>query len=337
MLPVPVVRTMVGESWKERSDQTGLTLPVAEYSHTLGCSITGGAVYRGQNFPRMQGIYFYGDYCTGRIWGLKKECDVFSDTVLLDSTLRMSSFGEDEAGELYVTDLFNGVIYNIGDNVSDPVSLIPVPSCHDFGDVIIGYLSELQTFAIHNTGTETLNIDTLTLMGTDAQDFTHQNDQCSNSVLMSSDSCMIDVVFSPLSAGQKSANVNIPFHTAEIFSIDISLQGTGQPDTDGDGIADNVDNCREIENTDQRDSNYPEDDNTALEGMQHYGDICDPDYDNDGLVKLSDFSVWRMWFRNTVPPAPEYVDHIPDGLIKLSDFSIWRKYFRGPPGPGVGD
>ena len=49
-------------------DKKGLTLPVVEYEHSQGCSVTGGVVYRGQNYPGMRGIYFYGDYCSGRIW-----------------------------------------------------------------------------------------------------------------------------------------------------------------------------------------------------------------------------------------------------------------------------
>jgi glucose/arabinose dehydrogenase len=55
-------------------DRTGLTLPVAEYGHSLmgDCSITGGFVYRGGEFPVLQGVYLYGDYCSGRIWGLRR-------------------------------------------------------------------------------------------------------------------------------------------------------------------------------------------------------------------------------------------------------------------------
>ena len=50
-------------------DRAGLTEPVAEYEHANGCSVTGGYVYRGEEQPAMQGIYFYGDYCSGRVWG----------------------------------------------------------------------------------------------------------------------------------------------------------------------------------------------------------------------------------------------------------------------------
>ena len=53
-------------------DPAGLTLPVAEYDHSQGCSVTGGVIYRGDQFDRLVGTYLYGDYCSGRIWGLRK-------------------------------------------------------------------------------------------------------------------------------------------------------------------------------------------------------------------------------------------------------------------------
>ena len=54
-------------------DSSGLILPVAEYDHGQGCSITGGYVYRGSRYPQMTGMYFFGDFCTGNIWGLRGE------------------------------------------------------------------------------------------------------------------------------------------------------------------------------------------------------------------------------------------------------------------------
>ena len=87
--------------------------PVAEYSHSLGCSISGGFVYRGQGFPDLLGRYFYGDYCSGRIWSIYQASSApvsFSTPELeLDSPLRISAFGEDENGELYIAD-YNGTI-----------------------------------------------------------------------------------------------------------------------------------------------------------------------------------------------------------------------------------
>ncbi len=94
-------------------NQTNLTLPVVEYEHSLGCSVTGGMVYRGRSYQSMQGIYFYGDFCSGRIWGLRRRGKVWQNTLLLDTAYGISSFGEDQVGNLYVTDLYKGDIYLI--------------------------------------------------------------------------------------------------------------------------------------------------------------------------------------------------------------------------------
>jgi glucose/arabinose dehydrogenase len=93
--------------------QTGLVLPVAEYDHGQGCSITGGFVYRGQVFPRIQGVYIYADFCSGRFWGLQRNGSVWQNTLLLMEPHSISSFGEDEAGNLYAADIFAGIVYEI--------------------------------------------------------------------------------------------------------------------------------------------------------------------------------------------------------------------------------
>jgi glucose/arabinose dehydrogenase len=88
-------------------DEDGLTPPVTEYSHDGGnCSVTGGYVYRGEDHPELVGGYFFGDYCSGRMWAIDAtENEVRESTVVLESGRSISSFGEDEAGELYLTDL----------------------------------------------------------------------------------------------------------------------------------------------------------------------------------------------------------------------------------------
>ncbi len=91
----------------------GLTLPVFEYPHTGGnCSVTGGYVYRGA-ITALQGMYIYGDFCSGRIWGLRRSGGVFVNQLLADTTVSISTFGEDENGELYVADFTAGNIYRI--------------------------------------------------------------------------------------------------------------------------------------------------------------------------------------------------------------------------------
>jgi glucose/arabinose dehydrogenase len=106
-------------------DPTALTLPVTEYDHGFGCSITGGYVYRGSTYPRMQGVYFYGDFCSGRIWGLRQVAGAWQATELLDTNLGISTFGEDEQGNLYVANYNNGTILSVTDNQPAPT---PTPT-----------------------------------------------------------------------------------------------------------------------------------------------------------------------------------------------------------------
>ncbi|MDT7690354.1 MAG: hypothetical protein QOE46_3113 [Acidobacteriota bacterium] len=114
-------------------DRTGLTLPVVEYDHSLGCSITGGYVYRGGAFPRMQGLYLYGDFCSGRIWGLRNVGGTWQTTQLIDTTIQISAFGEDEAGNLYAASYATGEIYPLVDNgPATPPTPTPTPATIHF-------------------------------------------------------------------------------------------------------------------------------------------------------------------------------------------------------------
>jgi glucose/arabinose dehydrogenase len=93
---------------------SGLVLPVAEYDHGQGCSISGGYAYRGTRYPELNGVYFFGDYCSGNLWGLRQEPSGQWQTALLqNSGLSISSFGQDAAGELYVIDYAGGTIYRL--------------------------------------------------------------------------------------------------------------------------------------------------------------------------------------------------------------------------------
>lgn len=87
-------------------NSAALTLPVLEYDHGTGCSITGGYVYRGAHLPALRGTYFFGDFCTGRVWGARRQGSGFE----VREVSRPSSasfdglvtFGEDRNGELYL-------------------------------------------------------------------------------------------------------------------------------------------------------------------------------------------------------------------------------------------
>jgi glucose/arabinose dehydrogenase len=90
-------------------ERPGLTLPIAQYEHDRGrCSITGGYVYRGSAIPQLVGTYLFGDYCSGEIFALRQGVQ----SVLLETSLQVASFGEDAAGELYVVD-HGGAVYRI--------------------------------------------------------------------------------------------------------------------------------------------------------------------------------------------------------------------------------
>ena len=92
----------------------GLVLPVLEYGHGEGCSITGGYRYRGSQIPGLGGAYLFGDFCSGKIWiGIEAPGESWARYTLLHTGLSISSFGEDSQGELYVAHV-GGDIYRLG-------------------------------------------------------------------------------------------------------------------------------------------------------------------------------------------------------------------------------
>ena len=93
-------------------DMTGLTLPVLEYSHNDGCSVTGGHVYRGTAIPDLAGTYFYSDYCGGWVRSFRYVGGTVTEAHSWDALAPgggVPSFGEDGAGELYVLSASGGV------------------------------------------------------------------------------------------------------------------------------------------------------------------------------------------------------------------------------------
>lgn len=92
---------------------SGKVLPVIEYTHASGCSVTGGYVYRGAAEPELVGAYLFGDYCSGKLWSIPADATYPAPTIQhLDSTLNISSFGEDEAGNVYIV-FHSGYVYRI--------------------------------------------------------------------------------------------------------------------------------------------------------------------------------------------------------------------------------
>jgi uncharacterized repeat protein (TIGR03806 family) len=103
------------------SAATGFTEPVHDYPRTEGTSVTGGYVYRGAALPALAGRYVFSDYGSGRIWRLNDNgAGSYTAAQLLDTSLSISSFGEDNAGELYVVDIAGGDLYRITDGGGAP-------------------------------------------------------------------------------------------------------------------------------------------------------------------------------------------------------------------------
>jgi glucose/arabinose dehydrogenase len=92
-----------------------LTGPVAEYSHSNNrCSVTGGYVYRGTGLPEWQGVYLFADYCTGEVFGMIRTAeDSWTTQVLFSTGVKVTTFGQDEAGELYLVDYGDGILLKL--------------------------------------------------------------------------------------------------------------------------------------------------------------------------------------------------------------------------------
>ena len=145
----------------------GYTDPVLEYAHESSrCSVTGGFRYRGDAEPRLRGVYLFADFCTGEIFGSIPRCDgAWQSQLLLTAPFNITSFGEDAAGEIYVSE-FEGAGNNPGpatskvhrlilaDGSGGP-DLLPSPAPLDFGEVEVGdTVTLLLTLENDNLGPE---------------------------------------------------------------------------------------------------------------------------------------------------------------------------------------
>lgn len=104
------------EDWEGPCDPAGLRLPILTYpTYDFGnCVVIGGYVYRGTVSPLLQGAYYFGDFCSGRVWaGWQAASGEWQMEEMFQIPGLIGSFGEDEAGELYICDINNGLIYHI--------------------------------------------------------------------------------------------------------------------------------------------------------------------------------------------------------------------------------
>jgi glucose/arabinose dehydrogenase len=96
-----------------KCDNPDYVEPIIEYSHDKGCSITGGYVYRGKAIPDLRGTYIYSDFCSGIVWGARKNAQgQYESFQLFDTGLNIASFAEGNDGEIYLVHI-RGEIYRI--------------------------------------------------------------------------------------------------------------------------------------------------------------------------------------------------------------------------------
>ena len=123
-LSADFISTPVNFGWSKREgthpykdaggdEMPGLTDPIFDYGSDTGCSVTGGFIYRGDKLPEFQGVYIFGDYCSGNIMGLiRKDGNTWESKMLFNTPYNISSFGEDQNGDIYLLDL-NGGVYRL--------------------------------------------------------------------------------------------------------------------------------------------------------------------------------------------------------------------------------
>jgi glucose/arabinose dehydrogenase len=100
----------------EHCHDPGLQAPVVTFGHDMTCAVTGGYVYRGKDVPAFVGTYIFGDLCTGGVFAIRPGPDQKPTRVELGfQPIKISSFGEDQSGELYVCDLQGGVVYRVAE------------------------------------------------------------------------------------------------------------------------------------------------------------------------------------------------------------------------------
>jgi hypothetical protein len=208
-----------------------IVFPILEYPHSnpgdptsSGDSVTGGYRYRGSLHPQLDGVYLYADYIEGRIWGTVPRCDgVWESRLLLDEPFLVSSFGEDESGELYLTEfLFSGAasqVYRVALEAGSGGPLFEAtPTAIDFGSVEVGTRASRQlTLTNDNAGPEALIVDAMNLSGTVGLhiDPTGGANPCHTSTpcLSPGSGCTVSIVFSPSTLGPLSGSLDVSGNT----------------------------------------------------------------------------------------------------------------------------
>ena len=149
-----------------------------------------------------------------------------TDTSVIDSLI-YDKYDDVALQVVNYTPIQTSEIEGIGSSIIVSPNISVSPISHDFGDVTVGSTSTAQTFTISNIGYADLEIYTINLTGNDLSEFSIQNDSCSENTILAGSSCTVEVVFSPISQGAKSANLSIPSNDPNRPTLDVPLSGTG--------------------------------------------------------------------------------------------------------------
>jgi glucose/arabinose dehydrogenase len=130
----------------------GTVLPTLSYTHNPECAVIGGAVYRGANPALLPGAYYYGDLCSGKVWVARQQSDcTWTSELVLASGKAITTFGQDEAGELYLADYGTGDIFQLvlSSNMNQARSPAATPASHHvFIPAVRGPLPAIQQSAL---------------------------------------------------------------------------------------------------------------------------------------------------------------------------------------------
>ena len=133
-------------------DQAGLVLPVTEYTHVEGCAVVGGSVYNGQTHPEMRETYYFSDFCSGSLWGLRYNNGAWDTSLLFSAPINPVGIGESENGTLYlISHTGNTGVYEIIHDPSPDISTSFKRSSQETGDIGDIFTYEV---VVRNTGWE---------------------------------------------------------------------------------------------------------------------------------------------------------------------------------------
>lgn len=209
------------------------TFPVYEYvnSNSMGCSVTGGFVYRGAKYSNMYGYYLFADYCSGKIWATLNNNGNFTTSVLGNFTpYEYTTFGEDQYGELYIAERTTGIIRKVQENNPTPTAVILGPDslvvCDQPFTTINAVFHPDNDYQWYLNGSIITGADNSSLEVTQTGDYTVEVTTTINDMVFVNISDQVVVGFGTT---PQVEIINLPDTICQFDVIDLSTFGSGNP------------------------------------------------------------------------------------------------------------